>query len=93
MKRINLVLFAVLVGCALALVTSQHHARKLFVELQAQQEIARQLETDFGRLQLEQSTWATHSRIERVAAGELQMRVPPPARVRIVPPPPAPSSP
>jgi cell division protein FtsL len=93
MKRINLVLFAVLLACALALVTSQHHARKLFVELQAQQEIARQLETDFGKLQLEQSTWATHSRIERVAARQLQMRVPPPARVRIVPPPPALSSP
>jgi cell division protein FtsL len=93
MKRINLVLFAVLVGCALALVTSQHHARKLFVELQAQQEVAAQLETEFGRLQLEQSTWATHSRIERIATSQLQMRVPPQARVRVVPPTPAPSSP
>jgi cell division protein FtsL len=93
MKRINLVLFAVLVGCALALVTSQHHARKLFVELQAQQEVAAQLGTEFGRLQLEQSTWATHSRIERIATSQLQMRVPPQARVRVVPPPPAPSSP
>lgn len=93
MKRINLVLFAVLVGCALALVTSQHHARKQFVELQAQQEVAAQLATEFGRLQLEQSTWATHSRIERIATSQLQMRVPSQARVRVVPPPPAPSSP
>ncbi|MEX0958277.1 MAG: cell division protein FtsL [Burkholderiales bacterium] len=93
MKRINLVLFIVLVICSLALVSSQHQARKLFVELQAEQEIASQLETEFGRLQLEQSTWATHSRIERIAASRLQMRVPPQARVRVVPPPPAPSSP
>lgn len=93
MKRINLVLFIVLVICSLALVSSQHQARKLFVELQAEQEIASQLETEFGRLQLEQSTWATHSRIERIATNQLQMRVPPQARVRVVPPPPAPSSP
>ena len=93
MTRINIVLFAVLIVCALSLVGSQHQARKLFVELQSEQDRARALDVEFGQLQLEQSTWATHSRIERVASIELKMRVPPAARVRVVPPLPAPSNP
>jgi cell division protein FtsL len=93
MTRLNIVLFAVLIVCGLGLVGSKHQARKLFVELQAEQDRARNLEVEFGQLQLEQSTWATHSRIEQVASRELKMRVPPVARVRVVPPPPTPSNP
>jgi cell division protein FtsL len=93
MIRINLVLAGVLVVCALMLVTSQHKARKLFVELQRQQEVAKLYEVEFGQLQLEQSTWAMHSRVEKIAANNLQMRVPPAARVHLVPPPPASSRP
>jgi len=91
--RINLALAGILVLCALMLVTSQHKARKLFVELQKQQEIAKQFEVEYGQLQLEQSTWAMHSRVEKIAANNLQMRVPPVTRVHLVPPPPAPSKP
>lgn len=93
MIKLNLVLSGILVVCALALVTSQHKARKLFVELQKQQEVAKQLEVEYGQLQLEQSTWAMHSRVEKIAANNLHMRVPSAARVHIVPPPPAPSNP
>jgi len=91
--KLNLVLSGILVVCALALVTSQHEARKLFVELQKQQEVAKQLEVEYGQLHLEQSTWAMHSRVEKIAANTLRMRVPPAARVHLVPPPPAPSNP
>ncbi len=93
MIKLNLVLSAILVVCALALVTSQHKARKIFVELQKQQEVARQREVEYGQLQLEQSTWAMHSRVEKIAANNLHMRVPPTARVHFVPPPPALSNP
>ena len=93
MIRLNAILAAILVVCALALVTSQHKARKLFVELQKQQDAARQLEVEYGQLQLEQSTWAMHSRVEKIAANNLQMRVPPATRVHLVPPPPALSRP
>jgi cell division protein FtsL len=34
MTKLNLILLGILVGCALMLVTSQHQARKLYVELQ-----------------------------------------------------------
>jgi cell division protein FtsL len=85
MLRLNLVLLAALTACALALVTSQHQARKLYVELQKEQELAKQLEVEWGQLQLEASTWATHARVERLASRALGMRVPPAARVQVIP--------
>jgi cell division protein FtsL len=84
MIRINLVLLGVLIVCALALVTSRHQARTLFSELDKEQDIAKQIDVEWGQLQLEQSTWAVHSRVEQIAAGYLQMRVPPKERVRLV---------
>ena len=89
MARLNLVLLGILVVCALLVVTSQHKARKLYVELQREQELARQIEVEWGQLQLEQSTWAMHARIEKIASGQLMMHVPPPSRVQVVPPEPA----
>jgi cell division protein FtsL len=86
MLRINLLLLAALIACALALVTSQHQARKLYVELQKEQDGAKALEVEWGQLQLEASTWATHARVEKLAVGKLGMRVPPAARVQVVPP-------
>ena len=58
MLRLNLVLLALLVACGVSLVTSRHQARKLFVDLERRQTEARNFETEFGQLQLEQSTWA-----------------------------------
>jgi len=85
MLRLNLVLLAAVTACALAMVTSQHQARKLYVELQKEQELAKQLEVEWGQLQLEASTWATHARVERLASRALGMRVPPASRVQVVP--------
>ncbi len=89
MVRLNLILLAILVVCALSVVTSQHHARKLYVDLQKEQELASRIAVEWGQLQLEQSTWAMHSRIEKIAGGQLLMRVPPAARVQVVSPGPA----
>lgn len=83
--RLVFVLFAALIACALTLVASQHKARKLYVDLQKEQLSAKQLDEEWGRLQLEQGTWATHARIERIATRELDMRVPAAARVEVVP--------
>jgi cell division protein FtsL len=85
MLRINLLLLAALLGCALALVTSQHQARKLYVELQKEEDAAKALEVEWGQLQLEASTWATHARVEKLAVKSLGMRVPPASRVQVVP--------
>ena len=85
MVRLNLFLFAILIACALALVTAQHKARKLYVDLQKEQELAKRLEVEWGQLQLEQRTWAMHGRIEKIAAEKLNMRVPPSSRIQVVP--------
>jgi cell division protein FtsL len=82
--RLNGALALLLVLCALALVTAQHKARKLFSELAEEQSAARQIDVEWGQLQLEQSTWAMHARIERIASSHLQMRVPVSARTRLV---------
>jgi len=84
MTRLNLVLLVILMGCALMLVTSQHQARKLYVELQKEQELAKRFEIEWGQLQLEQSTWAMHARIEKIATRNLGMRVPSSARVQVL---------
>jgi cell division protein FtsL len=82
--KLNLLLLLVLVVCALGLVTSQHKARKLFSDLEREQARARELDIEYGRLQLEASTWGLHARVEKVAASTLGMRTPDARRVRIV---------
>ena len=84
MAKLNLLLLLVLVVCALGLVTSQHKARKLFSDLEREQARAREFDVEYGRLQLEASTWGLHARVEKVAAGTLGMRTPDARRVRIV---------
>jgi cell division protein FtsL len=83
--RINILLTLILIACALSVVTSQHKARKLFVELEKEQALARQLAEEWGQLQLEQSTWAMHTRVEKIATGKLHMRVPEASRVQFIP--------
>jgi cell division protein FtsL len=85
MLRLNLVLLAALTACALALVTSQHQARTLYVELQKEQDLAKEFDVEWGQLQLEASTWATPARVEKLATRALGMRVPPASRVKVVP--------
>ena len=84
MTRLNLILVVVLTACALGLVTSQHQARKLFGELEQEQERSRQLGVEYGQLQLEASTWAVHARVERIASRQLHMRIPDAKRLHIV---------
>lgn len=84
MLRVNIVLALVLLLCAISVVSARHQARKLFIGLQAEQAKARQLDIEWGRLQLEQSTWAMHGRIEQVAGRHLQMAVPEPGTIRML---------
>ena len=86
MTKLNLILFAVLLMTALATVTAQHKSRKLYFELQQQKDAANQYEVEWGQLQLEQSTWAMHSRIEDIAEKYLNMQVPYAKRIQLVTP-------
>ena len=86
MARLNLFLLLAAVFCALSVVTSQHKARKLFQALESEQERAKQLDVEYGQLQIELSTWATSPRIEKIARDKLKMRTPEPAKVVVVSP-------
>jgi len=82
--RVNIVLLVVLVACALSLVTSRHQARRTFVALEREQAAGRALETEYGQLQLEQSTWGMPARVEKVAREQLRMQLPSAARTDVV---------
>lgn len=69
---------------AIAVVYSQHRSRALFVELQRLEREQAELDTQWGRLELEQSTWSTRGRIERIARERLDMRLPDFERAEIV---------
>jgi cell division protein FtsL len=81
MLRLNLLLLLVVLACALATVTSNHRARKLFIEFEREQTRMRELDVEWGQLQLEQSTWAGHARIEKIARDKLGMHPPVPAKI------------
>ncbi len=81
MLRLNFILLMIVLACALATVAGNHRARKLFVEFEREQTRMRELEVEYGQLQLEQSTWAGHARIEKIARERLAMRPPLPAQV------------
>jgi cell division protein FtsL len=83
MTRVNVVLLVVLVACALSLVTSRHHARKLTTELSRADAQARAFDVEFGRLTLEQSTWAMPARVDKLAR-EQRLQTPAAARVVVV---------
>lgn len=82
MFRLNLLLLLAVVLCAMAVVTSQHHARQLFQALEAEQDKARQLDIEYGQLQIEMSTWATHPRLEKIARERLRMVMPAPVAAK-----------
>lgn len=84
MARVYILLCLFCVACALGGVASQHEARKLYAELEREQEHMRRLETEWGQLQLEQSTWSAHGRVEKMARGDLQMITPAPGMLLVV---------
>ncbi|NCF26089.1 MAG: cell division protein FtsL [Gammaproteobacteria bacterium] len=69
---------------ALATVYVQHHRRMQFVELRKLERERDAMQVEWGQLKLEQSTWATHERIERLALEKLDLHMPPAAEVVLV---------
>jgi cell division protein FtsL len=69
-------LLVTVLASAIGLVYSKHESRKLFVELEQANAHIVSLNNEWGRLQLEQSAWADHGRIERIARTRLNMKIP-----------------
>ena len=68
-----------------AVIHSTHACRALYAQLQVLESSQWYLHEDYGRLLLEQSTWASHRRVEKVARGDLGMQAPNLAQFKVVP--------
>ena len=80
-----LLVFAIVcVISAIALVYTKHESRNLFIELEQLTTERDQLNIEWGQLQIEQSTWATHARIERVALQELALTRPKSTKIYLI---------
>lgn len=79
-----LVFAIVCVISAMALIYTKHESRKLFVELEQLSHQRDELNIEWGQLQIEQSTWATHARIEQVATDELSLLRPKSTEIYVI---------
>lgn len=78
------VLLASCVVSAIGVVHARHQHRQLFVQLTRLERARDELNIDFGRLQLEQATWAESNRIDQVARSRLGMKFPEAADIVVV---------
>lgn len=84
MTRVNCILVAVLVVCALSLVSTQYQARTLHVDLETAQSTSRKLEVEWSQLQLDQASLSKHSLIDAAARKELDMMPATPSRTEYI---------
>ena len=70
------VLVVAIVASALLVVRDRHDHRQVFVELNKLDRARDELNIEFGRLQLEQATWAESNRVDQVARTRLGMSFP-----------------
>ena len=80
--KINVVLTALLVGCALSVVNARYQRNHLFIDQEKLLQQQRQLEVDWAQLQLDQSTLGKNERIEQIARSQLDMAPLSPARTQ-----------
>lgn len=81
---VALALVVLVLVSALAVVGSTHDSRALYTQLQEREAARWHLEEEYSRLLLEQSTLASHHRIEREADGMLGLAPPTHDRTRLV---------
>ncbi|MHB8354781.1 MAG: cell division protein FtsL [Burkholderiales bacterium] len=84
MNRLNILLFVLVVVLAIGVVHSQHRARRLFMDLQREKDMAEQRVAEWNQLQIEQGTLASSHRIEEGAVHGLQMQLPTSSRTRMI---------
>jgi cell division protein FtsL len=71
-----LALAVAVVASGIWIVHVEHRSRQLFIAAEEQTRELDRLQIEWGRLQIEQSTWATHPRIEALARERLNLTVP-----------------
>ena len=81
---VNGALLVLVLVCAFSVIHSTHACRELYARLQVLESSRWYLQEDHGRLLLEQITWASHHRVEKVARSDLGMRAPDLAHFEVV---------
>jgi cell division protein FtsL len=81
-----MLLVAANVLSAIAVVFARHEHRQLFIALTGLERARDELNIEFGRLQLEQATWAESNRIDQVARTRLGMKFPETSDIVVVQP-------
>ena len=84
MTKLNILLTLIVIACALGVVTSQHEERKIFMKLEKEQKKARNLDVEWDKFLLEQSTLAMRTRIEKKATEDLLMIVPDGSQIKVI---------
>jgi cell division protein FtsL len=83
---ILLILSVCVVGSAILLIYTKHDSRELHTVLQKIQQTKDTLHIEWTRLLLEQSTWASDIRVEKIAREKLDMLLPVPQQVVVIKP-------
>ena len=83
-RIVGLVLLVLLLVSAIGVVYAKHQSRALFSQLEALENRRDAFNAEWSQLQLEQSTWATHARIEGIAEAQLEMVQPSMDRIVIM---------
>lgn len=77
-------LIVLVLGSAMAVITTSHLTREQYARLQRLEREQNQLQTEWGQLLLEESAWSSPARIERVAVERLEMRLPDVNEVEVI---------
>jgi len=75
-----------MVASAIGVVWLRHQHRQSFIDLTRLERVRDELNIEYGRLQLEQATWAETGRIEQIAREKLGMVSPTPDDIVVVSP-------
>ena len=78
------VLLVATIATAIGVVHARHRHRQLFVELATLEKARDELNIEFGRLQLEQATWAESNRVDQIARKRLGMKFPETGEIVVV---------
>ncbi len=77
-------LLLIVMASAIAVVWARNETRELFIRFTRLQNERDQLNIEYGRLELEDATWADPARVASVARHALGMVNPDPAQIRMV---------
>jgi cell division protein FtsL len=82
MSRLNLLVLAVVIACALSVVNSTYQQRRLFIEYGRAQAQEHELQQAWAQLQYQQGALSKTTRIENVATTQLHMQAVTPGRTQ-----------